>query len=125
VDVLREHCIELLVDVRLNAISRRPGFSKRALSAALSAASIDYLHEPSLGNPPDNRPDFRAGLSLARRRYLRRMQVDGREALQRLANEVMERRTALLCVERDEVSCHRTCIADHLANRCSAEVMAL
>jgi hypothetical protein len=41
VEVLRSHGVELLVDVRLNAISHRPGFSKRALSAALGAADID------------------------------------------------------------------------------------
>ena len=61
-----------VVDVRLNAISRKPGFSKRALSAALSDAGIGYEHRPSLGNPRANRPSFGGGpseLAAARAAY--------------------------------------------------------
>jgi uncharacterized protein (DUF488 family) len=125
VDVLRSHGVELLVDVRLNAISRRPGFSKRALAAALGAVDIDYLHERSLGNPPENRQNFRAGQEFARQRYIRRMRREGRDALARLADEVRERPTALLCVEREDISCHRTCIAEHLVEHGAAEVLTI
>ena len=59
--VLRRYDVSLLVDVRLNAISRRPGFSKRALAEALHAAGIEYRHAPELGNPKENRAAFRAG----------------------------------------------------------------
>ena len=43
--------IEVLVDVRMTPLSRKPGFSKRALSEALSAAGIRYVHDRRLGNP--------------------------------------------------------------------------
>ncbi|WP_418606636.1 DUF488 family protein [Georgenia sp. SUBG003] len=33
-----------VADVRLNPISRKAGFSKRALSAALDAADVRYVH---------------------------------------------------------------------------------
>src|SRR5690242_2165106 len=52
--------VSVLVDVRLTPLSRKPGFSKRALSTQLTAAGIDYVHLPELGNPKWNRPGFAA-----------------------------------------------------------------
>ena len=51
IDVLRQGGVEVLVDVRLNPISRKPGFSKNPLSQALAEAGIGYRHERELGNP--------------------------------------------------------------------------
>lgn len=48
-----------VVDIRLNAISRKKGFSKTALSNALADAGVEYVHLRALGNPKDNRPRFR------------------------------------------------------------------
>lgn len=39
----------ILADVRLNAISRKRGFSKRLLEASLAEAGIGYWHVPELG----------------------------------------------------------------------------
>ena len=39
--------------------SRKRGFSKTSLTAALAAAGIGYRHETELGNPPENRDAFR------------------------------------------------------------------
>ncbi len=53
--------IELLVDVRAVPASRRPGFSKGALAAALREAGIDYRHLKGLGTPAAGREAARAG----------------------------------------------------------------
>src|SRR5919107_1653004 len=53
--------VELLVDVRAVASSRRPGFSKTALAANLKTVGIDYLHLRGLGTPADGRAAARAG----------------------------------------------------------------
>ena len=50
-----------LVDVRLNPISREPGFSRRRLSEVLAEHGIGYVHLPQLGNPKWNRAGFAAG----------------------------------------------------------------
>ena len=50
--------VRTVVDVRLTPISRKPGFSKRRLAAALAELGIDYVHLPALGNPKWNRPGF-------------------------------------------------------------------
>jgi hypothetical protein len=41
---LKRAKIELLVDTRAVAASRRPGFSKRQLAASLEEAGIAYIH---------------------------------------------------------------------------------
>src|SRR5260370_1191474 len=53
--------VELLVDVRAVAASRRPGFSKRQLAAGLDEHGIGYLHLRALGTPKEGRLAARAG----------------------------------------------------------------
>ena len=60
-DALREAGVELLVDVRAVASSRRPGFSKNSLAANLAESGIDYLQLRGLGTPADGRAAARAG----------------------------------------------------------------
>src|SRR5260370_21964067 len=55
IDVLHANKVDLLVDVRQNPISRKPGFSKKGLSTQLIFSGIDYIHFPSLGTPPSIR----------------------------------------------------------------------
>lgn len=104
---LRAEGVAVLVDVRLNAISRKPGFSKTALKTAALAAGIDYVHEPLLGNPIDNRDDFRAGYKRARTRYRKRLEGASSEAVDRVIALAVKQRVAVLCVERDHTVCHR------------------
>src|SRR5436305_3804064 len=47
--------VATLIDVRDRPISRRPGFSKRQLAAALEEAGIDYVGLRALGTPPEGR----------------------------------------------------------------------
>src|ERR1700732_4951498 len=44
-----------LIDVRDRPISRRPGFSKRQLAAAIEDAGMRYVHLQPLGTPPEGR----------------------------------------------------------------------
>ena len=72
--LLTRNQVDVLVDVRLNAISRKKGFSKSSLSQALREAGIEYRHKRQLGNPKDNRDPFRRRLKSARAKYLRHLQ---------------------------------------------------
>ena len=60
---LKRAKIELLVDTRAVAASRRPGFSKRQLAAALDEEGIGYIHLQKLGTPAEGRPLPVAGIS--------------------------------------------------------------
>ena len=44
-----------MIDVRDRPISRRPGFSKRQLAAAIEDAGMRYVHLQALGTPPEGR----------------------------------------------------------------------
>jgi uncharacterized protein (DUF488 family) len=105
--------VVLVVDVRLNAMSRRPGWSKKSLQAQLAAAGIGYRHEAALGNPQDNRDSFREGDGEEGRRRLRELLANGsRPALERLVEDAHDRRVAVLCVERGANRCHRQVVTD-------------
>ncbi len=104
--------VDVLVDVRLNAISRKKGFSKTALAAALGAAGIEYRHERTLGNPKGNRDPFREGVPAARERYLHHLSNGASATHEELVALARSVRVALLCYERDHGECHRSCIID-------------
>src|SRR6478672_8844447 len=53
--------IEVLIDVRAVAASRRAGFSKTLLAASLNEAGIGYVHLRQLGTPKPGREAARKG----------------------------------------------------------------
>ena len=120
--------VELLIDVRAVASSRRAGFAKTALAANLETAGIDYLHLRSLGTPADGRAAARSGRHEEMHRIFREhlLTHDAQEGLWRLEGIVTSpRRVALMCFEADYRECHRTLVADALAERVAIEVTHL
>jgi uncharacterized protein (DUF488 family) len=120
--------VELLVDVRAVASSRRPGFSKSSLAANLAAVGIGYVHLRGLGTPAAGRAAARAGRH-ARMRSIFREHLRTLEAQAEL-DELRElasagRRVCLLCFEADPQHCHRTLVAEALAARMPIEVLEL
>lgn len=109
-----------LVDVRLNALSRKRGFSKNGLRAALTEAGIAYVHLPQLGNPRENRDGFahprsRSG-DPAREVYRQRLlTADGQAALREIRALAESGIVATMCFERDESACHRELVLDALS----------
>jgi uncharacterized protein (DUF488 family) len=96
----------------LNAVSRKAGFSKKSLSAALEAAGIDYLHLPVLGNPRDNREAYgdldSDGAHAARAAFKSRLSdPEPAEALELLATLASRQHVAVFCYEESELHCHR------------------
>src|SRR5437763_2763038 len=109
-DALREAGVERVIDVRALPLSRRPGFSKSPLRAALEQENIEYIHLKALGTPAEGRTAARAG----RHDDLERIYAGQLELPEALAQSAQmlelarEKPTALLCMERDPVHCHRT-----------------
>ncbi|MEI6720688.1 MAG: DUF488 domain-containing protein [Betaproteobacteria bacterium] len=107
--------VDQLLDIRELPISRRKGFSKSALSAALAAAGIAYAHERALGSPRDLRNRLREDGDLVRffadfREYL----TTQRPLLESLGHS-LSGTVALLCYERNHRECHRSVVAAALA----------
>lgn len=109
---LQRESVKILVDVRLTALSRKPGMSKRKLAAALGEVGIAYVHLPELGNPKDNRDPFRAGHPASRERFRALLTGDvAAQALGHIAELLDGGGVAVLCFERTHEQCHRHLIA--------------
>jgi uncharacterized protein (DUF488 family) len=112
--------VELVVDTRAVAASRRPGFSKRALAAALDEAGIGYVHLQKLGTPAEGRQAARAGdTDKLWRIYDKHIKTPAaQEALDELMALIKSgKRIALLCYCRDPKSCHRSRIVAQVKGR--------
>src|SRR4051795_11813100 len=122
---LKDAGVERVIDVRALPLSRRPGFSKSPLRAALEEAGIEYAHLKALGTPAEGRAAARAG----RHKDMARIyagQLELPEAMAEGAQMIelaRERPSALLCFEREPAQCHRTLLLDALAP--NAEVVHL
>jgi len=107
---LQEAGVERVIDVRALPLSRRPGFSKSPLRGALEEAGIAYVHLKALGTPTDGRAAARAGRHADMARiYAGQLQLP--EAMAQSAQMLAlaeEKRSALLCFERDPTHCHRS-----------------
>jgi uncharacterized protein (DUF488 family) len=109
--------VALLIDVRAVAASRRPGFSKTALAAALRERGIDYLHLRALGTPKAGREAARKG-RIAEMRAIFEAALETPEAelaLVKARAAAGERPSALLCFEADAACCHRRILAERMA----------
>jgi uncharacterized protein (DUF488 family) len=107
--------VDVLVDVRAVTASRRPGFSKRQLAAALEESGISYIHLRALGTPAEGRAAARSGkFQELRRIFGAHMRTPpAREALDELTTLVRSgKRVCLLCYERDHTHCHRSQLAE-------------
>lgn len=112
--LLEEH-VRVLVDVRMTPLSRKPGMSKRKLSAALDEVGIRYVHLRALGNPKDNRAPFRAGDPASRAAFRRLLgRGEGAAAMQQVTELASGEVVALLCFEREQAACHRHVVIDEL-----------
>jgi len=108
--------IEIVFDIRDRAQSRRPGFSKSALSEALAQAGITYLHFRELGDPKEGREAARAGnIELFHRTFSGVLKTPGAQAaLDAIALASESKSTCLLCYERDHRNCHRKLVSDSI-----------
>jgi len=109
--------IATLIDVRDRPQSRRPGFSKNQLAAALEEAGIRYVGLKALGTPPEGRE------ANHKRQWERFWQIvdaklataEAEHALEEVAAIAAKSPSCLLCYEADWQICHRRRVAAILA----------
>ena len=124
---LRQDGVDLLIDVRAVAQSRKPGFSKRQLAAGLDAQGIAYVHLQGLGTPKPGRDAVRAGHPERMEPIFREhMQSDRAQAeLAQATQLARERRVCLLCFEQDPLTCHRRLVAEMIVQATGQSVTHL
>lgn len=119
--------VEVLVDVRAVAVSRRKGFSKSTLSAAVDAEGLGYVHLRPLGDPKPGREAARAGqYRLFERIYDAHLATpEAQNSFAALTELARDRTVALMCYEADALHCHRTVIARRLAKALKQRIVNL
>lgn len=116
VAALKAAKVKTLVDVREVANSRRAGFSKKSLAAALDEAGIAYIHMKSLGTPKLGREAARKGDTPTMTRIFeaKLVEPESQLALAETADLAKRNRTCIMCLEHDWRSCHRAIVARHI-----------
>jgi uncharacterized protein (DUF488 family) len=117
-EILREHDIAVMADVRRFPGSRRhPHFGQQALAASLKDAGIGYVHFPELGGRRQARKDSpnTAWRNAAFRGYADYMMTtEFHSGIERLLSIAARHRVAVMCAEAVWWQCHRSLIADFL-----------
>lgn len=111
--------VDLVIDIREVAASRRPGFSKNVLRENLALAGIQYTHLRGLGDPKEGRDAARRGdYSDFERVYFAHLASDtAQDELGQAIRLASENSVALLCYERDPKHCHRSIVAAAMAKQ--------
>jgi len=116
IDTLKAAGVEVLIDVRAIAASRRAGFSKGLLSSSLEDAGIEYVHLRGLGTPKEGRMAARKGKT-AEMRAIFEAHLAEPEAQLQLAKAIeiaKAKKVALLCYEADHRGCHRSIVVERM-----------
>ncbi len=124
VTTLQEAGVRLLLDIRELPLSRKKGFSKRALAQALADGGIAYRHLRDLGNPKPGRDAAHRGDRATFERVFRNQlrSENAQRALDCATELALHQPACLLCFERDEAGCHRRIVADAMAARSSLRI---
>ncbi len=115
-EILVEHEIEVLVDVREKPLSRKSGFSKVALTLACQGRNIGYQHVQKLGCPNPIRDEYRESGDWVRYTgcFLEHLEMQSEE-VEAVAALGKEARICLVCFEADFNLCHRSFIAEAIS----------
>lgn len=127
---LVQNKIELLLDVRFRAKSRKTGFSKTKLVALLNQNGIEYQHEHHLGTPPEILREvwrrggyYEPGFSDYRPRLEKSLAAQA--TLRRIAKLAQTKRVCLMSYETDPARCHRTVLAEKLSGHSGEDICHL
>ena len=105
--------VRTVLDIRDIPISRKPGFSKKALIAEAARRGVQYVHLQGLGDPKEGRDAAKAG-DHAKFLAVFTAHLERSEAVADLSEAVelsLDDTACLLCYERDPKDCHRTIVA--------------
>jgi uncharacterized protein (DUF488 family) len=108
-ELLRQHEVACLVDVRSQPYSRyNPQFNRETLAASLRSAGLQYVDlGASLGGRPDQADLYDPGEE--RPNYSRQRQTATYQlGLRQLIDLAQQAQTAIMCSEGDPNECHRT-----------------
>ena len=112
--------VDILCDVRKNAISRKYGFSKKTLCYACQQLGIRYEHKSELGIASALRRDLKAQADYDNLfiQYKKFISLQKDNILEEIHTWLQEGQTvALTCFERKARQCHRHCVAEIIESK--------
>lgn len=115
IELLKQHNIQQIIDVREIPLSRKPGFSKTALANRLDTEGISYIHIKGLGSPQNIRKELHQTHDYDKffqeYKYYIGTHV---EYIQEAWEYFEEKQSCLLCFENLSSECHRSIIAAYM-----------
>ena len=116
IEILHNNNISVLVDVRELPLSRKNGFSKKALREHLTKAGIEYISIKELGTPKELRHNLRDKIIKIGefKELYRKYLSEHPDALRKLEEIAMSKLTVIMCYEANWQVCHRSVIAEFL-----------
>jgi uncharacterized protein (DUF488 family) len=126
-DLLLQNGIERLIDVRANPVARRFGFHKSTLVRHCSDLNIDYVHIPELGIASSERAGLVESKDFENLFFQYEAGTLKRElpAIARATCLIQEKPSALLCMEADGRSCHRSRLAARIGKDIELPILEL
>ncbi len=121
--LLRQHEIEVLVDVRSSPYSKYvPHFNSNALAAAAEQAEIKYIF---MGQELGGRPDEDEFYDINGRVLYKRVAESSLflRGIQRLKEVGRASRAALMCSEEDPATCHRHLLIGHVLTKQGVDLL--
>ena len=117
-NILLEAGIQQVIDVRCNPVSRRYGFHKSTLSNLCERLKIQYRHVPEVGISSESRVNLQQSSDYTRlfQNYKEKVLALQQDAIKRIAGWVASRPSVLVCMEADPCFCHRSHLAEQIAN---------
>jgi len=118
IDKLLANDIRVLIDVRNNPLSRKPGFSKTAFRDHLEGAGIIYQHIPELGVPSALRKNLatKDSYQILFDYYEKEILASNLNYVEKIKTIITQfSRVALTCFEADYHTCHRHKITEYLS----------
>lgn len=102
IDILNKYDIKQIIDVRSHPKSRKKVFSQEPLKDKLFEKSVKYEHLPGLGG-------------LDEKDYHRVMEKkEWKKAFEELKSLIEKRKSAMMCLEKNPMKCHRRFISEKL-----------
>lgn len=117
--ILKEHDIDLLIDVRENPSSKKVGFSEHQIrhrfqKELLRVPPIEYVGMKELGTPKKLRDKYQNDFDGLAKSF-KRLYEERKPYLEMLLARTRGKTPCLMCYEANPKKCHRSIVADELA----------
>lgn len=117
-NILLKAGIQQVIDVRFNPVARRYGFHKSTLARLCENLNIQYRHVPEVGIPSESRANLQQAADYKQlfQNYKKKVLSAQQDIVKTIADWIASKPSVLVCMEADPCFCHRSHLADQIAD---------